>query len=127
MPLVSIVGWMAATAIARTRKGNLRMSNDKPLRIQAIIDRAADAYSRCPDSLRAAVLRSGCEIVPVLDRIEAGNSLALAAAAAVAVGHFQMIASEIRDDEQAALYRVAYLQLIARGIDRLSLKPGVVQ
>ncbi|MBV2148604.1 hypothetical protein KRZ98_09935 [Sphingobium sp. AS12] len=95
--------------------------------IQEIIDKASEAYRSCPAILRNAVLRSGVEFVPALDRIDASNELALAAAAAVSAGMFNMISCEIQDAAAVAGFRAAYFQLIARAIDNMAKPIGSLQ
>ena len=122
----STAGSPYATAIARM-KGGMTMSDGISRAAATIVEVAAEEYRQGPDGLRAAVLRSGVEIVPVLDRVGASDELALAAAAAVSAGLFQMIASEMVDNQRIACYRTAYFQLIARGIDRMAQAQQTVQ
>ena len=92
----------------------------KARQAQEIIDQASEAYRNCPPNLRNAVLRAGVEFIPALDKIDATNELALAAAAAVSAGMFSMVCCEIQDDAEAAMFRAAYFQLIARAIDNMA-------
>lgn len=100
---------------------------EKNRQVQAIVDGASEAYRCCPRSLRDAVLRSGVEIVPVLDRVDASDELALAAAAAVSAGLFQMLRCEIQDEGRVANYRAAFFQLIGRAIDNMAQPGKVIQ
>jgi hypothetical protein len=96
--------------------------------VQRIVESATEAYRMAPASIRAAVLRSGVEIVPSLDKHGASNELALAAAAAVSAGLFSMVLSAVEGDRaDEAVLRAAYFQLIGRAIHVMSAAPGSLQ